>query len=52
MHQKTPEDTRRQGTNAKDQKLPGGAGRPHPSVTRPPTEGFLYVPLETSSTAS
>jgi hypothetical protein len=52
MHQKTPEDTKRHGTEAEDRQLLGGAARPHPSAARPPIEGFLYALPETSSTAS
>jgi hypothetical protein len=29
MHHKTPEDTRRHGTEVEDQQLPSGASRPH-----------------------
>jgi hypothetical protein len=42
-----PEDTRRHGTEVEDRQLPGGASRPHPSATQPPTEGFLYALTKT-----
>jgi hypothetical protein len=44
MHQKTPEDTRRHGTEVENQQLPGGVGRP--------PVGFFHALLEYSSTVS
>jgi hypothetical protein len=52
MHQKTPEDTRRHGTEVEDQQLPGGADRPHHHAARHLPVGFFHTLLEYSSTAS
>jgi hypothetical protein len=52
IHGKIPEDTRGLHTEAGLESWPGGAGKPHPCVTRPPVVGSHHELLEYSSTVS